>query len=358
MSTKNSTSTKANSMAELMARQSSQFQSLKKGDIVKGVVKKLTPQEILLDIGYKSDALVIEYDKQNLENLLSILKVGDNVNASVISPESEDGFPVVSLRRMLEDKVYSSLDKLYQANETFSAQVVELTRGGYFVQTSGGIKGFLPNSQLINEKPNIGDSIEVKVIEYDREKKRIIISQKATKYVMNISELEKLAKKTTKVKVTVKFVASYGMYGEIELEKGKLAEAFVHISEVSHQRVEGLEGKFSVGQVLDGEIIDIDRENKRVNVSLKRLEKDTFDEVKEKYKPEQVVKATVKDVKSRGIMLEIEPGVTAFISSSKIPTGTTYTPDESIEVEVVDFDARKRLVNVSPVLKSKFIGYR
>lgn len=345
-------------MAELMARQSSQFQTLKKGDVVKGTVKKLTPQEILLDIGYKSDALVIEYDKQNLENLLSILKVGDSVTASVISPESEEGFPVVSLRRMLEDKVYSSLEKLYQGNETFKAQIVEGTRGGYFIQTSEGIKGFLPNSQLLDNKPNSGDTVEVKVIEYDREKKRVIISQKATKYVMSAPELEKLAKKNAQVKVTIKFVASYGMYGEIELEKGKLAEAFIHISEVSHQRVEGLEGKFTVGQTLDGEIIDIDRENKRVNVSLKRLEKDTFDEVKEKYRPEQVVKATVKDVKSRGVTLEIEPGVMAFISSSKVPAGTTYTPEESVEVEVVDIDTRKRLINVSPVLKSKFVGYR
>ena len=89
---------KANSMAELMARQTSQFQPLKRGDIVTGTVKKLTPREILLDIGYKSDALVIEYDKQNLENLLSLLKVGDTVKASVISPESEEGFPVLSLR--------------------------------------------------------------------------------------------------------------------------------------------------------------------------------------------------------------------------------------------------------------------
>ncbi len=352
------TASKATSMAELMARQSTQFESLKKGQAVKGTVKKLTPQEILLDIGYKSDALVIEYDKQNLENLLSILKVGDSVTASVISPESEDGFPVVSLRRMLEDKVYTSLDKFYEGNETFRAQIVESTRGGYFIQTAEGIKGFLPNSQLLNDKPNIGDTIEVKVIEYDREKKRVIISQKATKYVMNVSELEKLAKKNAKVKVTVKFVTSYGMYGEIELEKGKLAEAFIHISEVSHQRVEGLEGKFSIGQTLEAEIIDIDRENKRVNVSLKRLEKDTFDEVKEKYKAEQVVKAVVKDVKTRGITLEIEPGVMAFINSSKIPTGTTYAVDDSVEVEVVDFDSRKRLINVSPVLKSKFIGYR
>lgn len=353
-----SSSGQATSMADLMARQSSQFESLKKGQIIEGTVKKLTPQEILLDIGYKSDGLVIEYDKQNLENLLSILKVGDTVSASVISPESEEGFPVLSLRRMLEDKVYASLESLYKGNETFKAQITESSRGGYFIQTAEGIKGFLPNSQLLSNKPSVGDTIEVKVIEFDREKKRIIISQKATKYVMNVSELEKIAKKNAKVKITVKFVTSYGIYGDIEFEKDKIAEGFIHISEVSHQRVEGLEGKFSIGQVLDGEIIDIDRENKRVNVSLKRLEKDTFDEVKDKYKVEQIIKAVVKEVRPRGITLQVEPGIMAFITSSKVPTGTTYEVNDEVEAEIVDFDSRKRLINLSPVLKTKVIGYR
>ncbi len=354
----NAHSGKATSMAELMSRQSSQFQSLKRGDNVKGVVKKLTPKEILLDIGYKSDALVIEYDKQNMENLLGLLKVGDTVTASVISPESEEGFPVLSLRRMLEEKVYGALEGVFKADTTLKAYVLEVTRGGYFIETKEGIKGFLPNSQLLDARLMQGDSVDVKVIEFDREKKRVIVSQKATHYLMNISEIEKEVKRDTVVKALVTLVTPYGIYLEVSPREGILIEGFIHISEVSHQRVEGLEGKFKIGQTLETQIIGVDVENKRVNLSLKRLEKDNFEDVKKKYKKEDTLTATVVDVKSKGITLQVEENVTAFISSSKIPTDKEYKKDDKVEVEVTDFDDKKRLILVSPVLKTKVIGYR
>lgn len=348
----------ATSMAELMARQSSAFNALKKGDMVTGTVKKLTPKEILLDIGYKSDALVIEYDKQNLENLLSLLKVGDTVTASVISPESEEGFPVLSLRRMLEEKVYGALENVFKADTTLKAHVLEVTRGGYFIETDDGIKGFLPNSQLLEGRLTQGDTVEVKVIEFDREKKRVIVSQKATHYLMNAPEIEKYLKRDTVIKGVVTLVTPYGIYLEISPKEGILIEGFIHISEVSHQRVEGLESKYKVGETLEGQVIGVDSENKRVNMSLKRLEKDTFDDVKVKFKLEETVKGVVTDVKSKGITLSLSDNATGFIASSKIPTGTEYKKDQTIEVEVTGFDEKKRLVLVSPVLMTKVITYR
>lgn len=349
---------KATSMAELMARQSSQFQPLKRGDSVTGTVKKLDPKEILLDIGYKSDALVIEYDKKNMENLLKLLKVGDTVTASVISPESEEGFPVLSLRRMLEQRVYGSLEEVVRADTTLTATVLEVTRGGYFIEIQGGIKGFLPNSQLIEGKLDQNSKVEVKVIEFDKEKKRVIVSQKATHYLMNISEIEKLVKRDTVMKVIVTLVTSYGIYVELIPKENVLIEGFIHISEVSHQRVEGLEDKYEIGQELEVQVIGLDIENKRVNLSLKRLEKDTFEDVKSKYKVEEVVKGVVSDVKSRGVTLTLAEGVNGFFPSSKIPTGVEYKKDDSVEVEVTGFDEKKRLVLVSPVLKTKVITYR
>ncbi len=349
---------KATSMAELMARQSSQFQSLKRGDNVTGTVKKLDPKEILLDIGYKSDALVIEYDKKNMENLLKLLKVGDTVTASVISPESEEGFPVLSLRRMLEQRVYGSLEEVFKADTTLTATILEVTRGGYFIEIEGGIKGFLPNSQLIEGRLEQDNKVEVKVIEFDKEKKRVIVSQKATHYLMNISEIEKLVKRDTVVKGVITLVTSYGIYVEISPKEGVLIEGFIHISEVSHQRVEGLEDKYEIGQKLDAQVIGMDIDNKRVNLSLKRLEKDTFDDVKSKYKVEDTVKATVVDVKSKGITLSLEAGINAFFPENKIPTGVEYKKDDSVEVEVIGFDEKKRLVLVSPVLKTKVMTYR
>jgi ribosomal protein S1 len=207
-------------------------------------------------------------------------------------------------------------------------------------------------------KLNQGDTVDVKVIEFDREKKRVIVSQKATHYLMNIAEIEKVIKRDSVIKGTVTLVTPYGVYLEISPKDDVLIEGFVHISEVSHQRVEGLEGKFTIGDKIDVQVIGVDVENKRVNLSIKRLEKDTFEDVKKKYKVEDTISATVVDIKSKGITLSVEEGVNAFISSSKIPTGTEYKKDDKIEVEVTDFDDKKRLIIVSPVLKTKVMTYR
>lgn len=349
---------KANSMAELMARQSSQFTPLKRGDAVTGTVKKLEPREILLDIGYKSDALVIEYDKQNLENLLSLLKIGDKVEATVISPESEEGFPVLSLRRMLEQKVYGNLEDIFKKDTTLTASIIEVTRGGYFIEVNGGIKGFMPNSQVTSGKLSQGDKADVKVIEFDREKRRVIVSQKATHYLMNITEIEKLVKRDTTVKAVVTIVTPYGIYLELSPKEDILIEGFIHISEVSHERVENLEDLYSAGDELEVLVIGMDVENKRVNLSLKRLEKDVFADVKDKYKLEDEIKGTVTDVKSRGVTVALGDGINGFIASSKIPTGTEYKKDDTVDLEVTGFDERKRFVLVSPVLKTKVLTYR
>jgi ribosomal protein S1 len=203
-----------------------------------------------------------------------------------------------------------------------------------------------------------GDKVEVKVIEFDREKKRVIVSQKATHYLMNISEIEKEIKRDTVVKALITLVTPYGIYLEVSPREGVLIEGFIHISEVSHQRVEGLEGKFKIGETLDAQIIGVDVENKRVNLSLKRLEKDNFEDVKKKYKVEEIISAVVTDVKTKGITLQVEAGVMAFIPSNKVPTDTTYKKDDKVEVEVTDFDDKKRLILVSPVLKTKVLTYR
>ncbi len=362
-STQNNTnqSGKATSMAELMSRGSS-VTTLKKGETITGRIKKLTPQEILLDIGSKSDALVIEYDKQNLENLLRLLKEGDTVSATVISAESEEGFPVVSLRRTLDDKIFSGFETEFQGNKTTKVKVTDTTRGGYFVESGHGIRGFLPNSQIIPELREVdgslvGKSIDVKIIEFDKSRRRMIFSQKATVYVSDSHEMEKIAPKGATLKGAVSTVTPYGVYVTLEPQKGAIVEGFIHISEISHDRVENVDTLYSVGDSITAQVKDIDTENRRVNLSIKNLTADTFIGIKEKFPLESKVKGTVTDVKSRGVTVQLE-NTTGFIAANKVPTGTTYAVGDTVDAEVTDYDEKRRLVLISPVLKAKFIGYR
>lgn len=357
-STAKSSTGKAKSMADLMASFGKNIKPLQKGDTVEGTVKKLTPQEILLDIGGKGDALVLEYDKKNMENLLKLLKLGDRVKAQVLSPEAEEGFPVVSLRRTLDDAIYSGLEKAYENNEIVKADIVDETKGGFFAVTNSGVRGFLPNSQTLDEDDLVGKRLDTKIVEFDRSKKRVIFSQKATVYTVNAEEINKHYKKGDTVKAEVNNVTPYGIYINLEPKGGALVEGFIHISEVSHDRVEDLESLFEKGNKIEAQVIDIDKENRRVNLSLKSLTKDSFEDIKEKYKVEQKVKGTVIDVKSRGVTLQLDEQIKGFIPAAKIPSSTSYTVGDAIEVEVSDFDMKRRLVIVSPILKAIPIGYR
>lgn len=354
-STSNSKS--ASSMAELMAKQSGAFQVLQKGQEIEGTVKKLTPKEILLDIGAKGDALVIEYDKNNLEQLLSMLKVGDTVKATVISTESEEGFPVVSLRRMLGQKTFGELEDAYENDTVITVSVESPTRGGYFAVSENGIRGFLPTSQIISEGDIVRGTLQVKIIEFDRGKKRVIFSQKATQYETNIEELKKLFPKGEKVKGVVSQLLPYGFFVEFE-KNGKKAEGFVHISEISHDRVENLSELYKKGDAVEAVILEIDSENKRVSLSVKQLLGDVFKEASEKYKKDMEVKGTVIDVKARGVTLELEKEVKGFISVDSIPAGTEYKKGETVTATVTDIDMRKRVVVLTPVVTKTFVGYR
>lgn len=358
-SDKNASNTKhASSMAELMARASSSFNVFKKGQEVEGTVKKLTPQEILLDIGAKSDALVLEVDKANMNHLLSMLKVGDKVKAVIISPEAEEGFPVVSLRRTLGNLIFSNLDKALADNLTVHVKVLEPTRGGFFVEAENGIRGFLPNSQVLDQDNLSGKTIEVKIIESDKAKKRAIFSQKAVSYVTDTDTLRKLFPRDKKVQVIVTQVASYGVYVTTEAAEGKLTEGFIHISEVSHDRVENLNALYKKGDAFEAVVLDVDGENRRINLSVKSLLADSFVKSAEKFKADEKVTGTVTDVRTKGVTVSLGDGVSGFISSSKIPAGTTYQIGQQVNAEVVEIDRKKRVVVLSPIVTKTFVGYR
>lgn len=348
----------ATSMAELMARSSSSFNVFKKGDEVEGLVKKLTPQEILLDIGAKSDALVLEVERTNMNHLLSMLHVGDKVKAVIISPEAEEGFPVVSLRRALGNLIFSNLDRALEENTTVEIKVLEPTRGGFFVEAENGIRGFLPNSQVLDQENLTGKTIQVKIIESDKTKKRAIFSQKAVSYITEPDVLRRLFPREKKISVTVTQVTSYGVYVTTEGEKDKLVEGFIHISEVSHDRIENLSTLYKKGDKFDAVVLDVDVENRRVNLSVKSLLSDAFVVASQKYKAEQQVKGKVTDVKTRGVTVSLEDGVSGFIAASKIPAGTEYKVGDSISAEVVAVDAKKRVITLSPVITKTFVGYR
>jgi ribosomal protein S1 len=138
---------KATSMADLMASHKPDVKPLHKGDNLEGTITKLTSGEILVDIGAKTEAQVLEKDRNSLRILLSALKVGDKVTVQILNPESDQGNSVVSLRRFMEERLWRDLESKKSQNLILDANVNDSTKGGFLV-SAGGIAGFLPNSQV------------------------------------------------------------------------------------------------------------------------------------------------------------------------------------------------------------------
>jgi small subunit ribosomal protein S1 len=361
----NSTSTKrATSMADLMKKVQAAkipFVSPHKGDMLIGTITKLTSGEILVDINAKTEAVVLEKERNIMNKILSSFKVGDKVPVQVLNPESDFGYPVVSLRRSVGDITWDRLAKMQKAQTPVEVNLDMATKGGFLATTPDGISGFLPNSHtssLENPQGLIGKRIKVVVLELNRELNKIIFSQKQ---VMGPSDFQKLIKNLKvgqKIDAVVSNVAPFGIFLSIPVDDKKLAEGFVHISEISWENVENLNDLYKIGDKITGTVIGFDKESRRVNLSVKRLQVDPFEKKLDELTVDKKIKAKVTRIISSGILLDIGDNITGLIKKEKIPVKTSYKEGQEIDVMVSNVDKRRHRVEVVPVLTAKPIGYR
>ncbi len=348
-------------MAELLASHKTNFVKVSKGEILQGIITKLTSGEILVDIGAKTEAVVLEKDKRILKSLLSTIKLGDKVTVAVLNPESDYGNPVVSLRRFNDDRVWGRLESLQKDKEPLEAIVDESTKGGFLISTKDGISGFLPNSQTVfleNSQDLVGKTIKVLVIELNRAARKIIFSQKATVGSEDFEKAVKDLKVGQKIGATIANVAPFGIFLSIELPDKKVVEGFVHISEVSWERIITIPDTFKAGEKIEAEILNLDKESKRVNLSIKNLSKDPFEEKLKSFTVDQKVAGVVSKVLSSGILVNVGEGIEGFIKKDKIPPTVSYTQGTPVNATVVEVDSKKHRLVLVPVLTEKPIGYR
>ena len=377
----NSTSTKkaplrqgfagqATSMADLMkkvAANKTPFVSPHKGDMLIGTITKLTSGEILVDINAKTEAVVLEKERRILNKILSSFKVGGKVLVQVLNPESDFGYPVVSLRRSVGDITWDKLAKLQKSQEPVEVNLDMATKGGFLVTTSDGISGFLPNSHtssLENPQGLIGRKIKVIVLENNRELNKIIFSQKQAMGPADFQKLIKDLKVGQKMDAVVSNVVPFGVFLSIPVGDstptgaGKLAEGFIHISEISWENIENLMDLYKTGDKITGVVLGFDKESRRVNLSLKRLLVDPFEKKLSEFTIDKKLKAKVIKIISTGVLLDLGDNITGLIKKEKIPVKTTYKEGQEVNVTVSSVDKKKHRVEVAPVLTAKPIGYR
>jgi len=348
-------------MAELLASHKTNFVKVQKGEILSGRITKLTSSEILVDIGAKTESLVLEKDKNILRSLLTSLKVGDNVTVSVLNPESDFGNPVVSLRRFNDVKVWEKLEKMQKEKTQVDAVVDEATKGGFLLSTSEGISGFLPNSQAVfvsNAQALVGTTIKVSIIELNRALKKVIFSQKATQSSESFEKAVKNLHIGEKIEATISNVVPFGIFTLVKVDDDNQIEGFIHISEVTWDKLVTIPDNFKQSEKIDVQIIGFDKEAKRINLSIKKLTKNPFEEKLKSFSVDQKVSGTATKVLSTGVLVDLGEGIEGFIKKDKIPPTLEYKEGSSVTATIVEVDEKKQRLVLVPVLTVKPIGYR
>ncbi len=359
----------AQSMAELLAKHAAAFQPLVKGQTVKGTISKATSSEILMDLHGKTEAVVMEKERRLLKQLLHFIKEGDMVEATVISPESEMGYPVVSLRRFMDEKVWAELEKTQGSGEKMDVLVTEATKGGFLVEADNGVSGFLPNSHVSLQKDAqslVGQKIKASIVELSRENRKVVFSQKGVLSAEDFKKVVETYKPGTKVKGVVSGITSFGLFISLPLEKSgdeqQYVDGLIHISEVSWEKVEDLSERFAMGDEVEAVVIGADKDSKRIDLSLKRLTVDPFAEVVNAFPVDKKASGVVMDINDQGVTLDLgqlgDITVEGMIKKDKIPPTTTYEIGQTVKATVVSVDAKRRKVMLTPVLLEKPLMYR
>lgn len=346
--------------------------TFKRGQIITGKIVKILKGEILVDVGGRAEG-VVSGRETKLEGEKPEFKEGDEVLVYVIKGENELGQIELSIRRTGTARKWFMLTKAETNDEPVKVSVIEANTGGVIVDIGGGLRGFVPTSQLehsriyplggySNKKDAdkelqtklaelIGQELEVKVIEIDREKNRVIFSEKK---VTNSGELDKREATLTRVKINdqlegeITGIAPFGLFVNAEGLEG-----LVHLSEISWDKVVNPADFHNVGDKVKVQIIGIEDGGKRVAYSIKRLLEDPWDQIVKDYKVGQRVTGEITKIVDYGAFVRIGDGLNGLVHISELSDKLVRNPEKivelgkSYELEIISISKEERHLGLS-----------
>lgn len=301
---------------------------LRKGDHIDAKIVEISKKEVLFDVGAKANAVLGERETREISTYLPYLTIGDSVRVRVISEESKEGFPVVSMQNFFEKGKWNILKEKKEKEEEVEVMCGEYGKGGVFIDFMG-IRGVIPKIQLTDQylshpEKLVGQKIKVKVLEVDQAKNRLVVSQKAAFLKISQKELKKQFDKVKvgdKKKAKVLGVSEFGIFCEVDGVEG-----LIHISEISWEKVSDISSFAKPGDMINVLVVEKNKQDLKLNLSIKRLTFDPWKEIEKKYPKDKEVKGEVVRHERYGYFVRLEPGVEGLIHSSKL------TGEESLEV--------------------------
>ena len=326
------------------------------GQLVSGIVVKIDRDEVLLDIGYKSEGVIPsrELSIRNDVNPAEVVSMGESIEALVLTKEDKEGRLVLSKKRAQYERAWGDIEAKKEAEAVVEGPVIEVVKGGLIVDI--GLRGFLPASlvelrRVRDLQPYIGTVVQAKIIELDKNRNNVVLSRRA---YLEENQKETRDSFLTNLKIgevregTVSSVVSFGAFVDLGGMDG-----LIHVSELSWKHVDHPGSVVAVGDPVTVQVLDVDFSRERISLSLKATQQDPWAEFAEGHAVGQLVYGRVTKLVQFGSFVQVGDGIEGLVHISEMSAhhvenpGDIVTPGEELWVKIIDLDLERRRISLS-----------
>jgi small subunit ribosomal protein S1 len=341
---------------ELIPDYESTFPTIEEGQVVNGTVVRVDKDEVLVDIGYKSEGVipVSELSIRRSVNPADEVSIGDDIAALVMTKEDAEGRLILSKKRARFEIAWKAIETAYEQGEPVTGRVIEVVKGGLILDL--GVRGFLPASLVDIRRVQdldefLAQELQCKVIELNRSRNNVVLSRRAVLEEERKEQRQKILDRLNPgdvVEGTISNIVDFGAFVDLDGMDG-----LIHISELSWSHVNHPSEVLEIGQTVKVKVLDIDRERQRISLGLKQTQTDPWQQVLESYQEGDVVRGVVTKVVTFGAFVEILPGVEGLVHISELAQHHVENPREivsqgdEVNVRILEVDAERRRLSLS-----------
>ena len=341
---------------ELIPDYDSTFPTINEGEVVSGTVVRVDKDEVLVDIGYKSEGVipVSELSIRRSVDPSSEVQLGDEIDALVLTKEDTEGRLILSKKRARFEMAWKKIERAAESGEPVEGTVIEVVKGGLILDL--GVRGFLPASLVDIRRVQdlddfLGKTLRSKVIELNRSRNNVVLSRRAVieeeRKEMRQAILDRLSPGDV-VTGTISNIVDFGAFVDLDGIDG-----LIHISELSWSHVNHPSELLEIGQEVSVKVLDIDRDRQRISLGLKQTQTDPWQQVVDTHDQGDVIEGKVTKVVTFGAFVEILPGVEGLVHISELAQHHVENPREIVsqgdvvKAKIIEMDAERRRLSLS-----------
>jgi small subunit ribosomal protein S1 len=326
------------------------------GDIVEGTVVKVDKDEVLLDIGFKSEGVIPSRELSIRHDVdpSHIVQVGDEIEALVLQKEDKEGRLILSKKRAQYERAWGTIEKLKEQDGVVKGPVIEVVKGGLILDI--GLRGFLPASlvelrRVRDLQPYVGRAIEAKIIELDKNRNNVVLSRRAWLEETQKEQREEFLTNLAPGEVRRGVVSSVVNFGAF-VDLGGM-DGLVHVSELSWKHVDHPSSVVSVGDEIEVQVLDVDLDKERISLSLKATQQDPWQEFASAHKVGELVYGRVTKLVPFGSFVQVGEGIEGLVHISEMAAHhvdlpeQVVSPGEELWVKIIDIDLQRRRISLS-----------